>query len=242
MRGTRCLQCKEPFNPRRADALYCQQLCRQAAYHQREKVAKAASVEQRKVGALQVIDRLNTHQTISNMLHAQAKANRIDVSFMPVSSGVIAVEGRPGAFDAARAILASFPYIDQKAEVSKDQAQAILSSGMAAEAEAYAILSSEHPGKSFVAREAEAECREAVARGGNVYELRASPDYIARRNRAARFRNDGAKFLGLHGSRCRCGNHWDEGSDWVCCGDLIQTDDAPDAPPGFPNPRGSSYG
>jgi hypothetical protein len=155
-----------------------------------EAASAAAVTEQRKAAALRVIDQLDAHRLIAAMLHAQAKADGIEVKFMPASSGVIAVEGRAGAFDEADALIAGFPYLSREGAVSEDEARAI-------------ILSSKNIGGSVIAREAQEECREAVARGGNVYELRANPDYVAERNRAASLRNEGARFLGLPGFRCR---------------------------------------
>ena len=188
----------------------------------------AAVTEQRKADALRVIDQLNAHQFIANALRAQAKAAGIEVSFMPASNGVIAVEISPGAFDEAATMIAGFPYLSREGTISKDEARAIISS-------------SKNLVGSVIAREAREECREAVARGGNVVELRAKPDYIADRNRAALLRNDGARFFGVQGFRCRCGSSWAGRDGWVCCGEPFDTD-TPDAPRGFPHPRTSRYG
>jgi len=85
----------------------------------RKKVADAASAaavaERRKADALRVIDQLDAHQFIAAALHAQAKAAGIPVKFMPASGGVIAVEGRAGAFDDADAMIAGFPYPSREA-------------------------------------------------------------------------------------------------------------------------------
>jgi hypothetical protein len=221
----RCSHCRTEFRPKRSDARYCSNLCREAAHRMRKKdtdaAAAAAVVEERKAEALRVIDQLDAHQFIAVMLHAQAKADGIDLRFMPATRGVVAVEGRAGAFDEARAMIAGFPYLSREETVSGDEARAI-------------VLSS-NLGGSVIAREAEQECREAVARGGNVYELRANPDYIAARNRAASLRNEGAKFLGLPGFRCRCGSSWAGRDGWTCCGEPFDTN-TPDAPRGFPHP------
>jgi hypothetical protein len=230
-----CLHCRTDFKPKRSDARFCSNLCREAAHRMRKKDAEAASaavvVEQRKAEGLRVLEQLDAHELIANVLHAQAKANGIDVRFMPAASGVIAVEGRAGAFRDASAVIARFPYLSVPDYTEGDD-----------RARSLVMTSKEIAGASVIAREAAAECREAASRGGNVYELRAKPDYIADRNRAARLWNDGAKFLGLKGFRCRCG-HSQAGSDsWTCCGDPLDTD-TPDAPRGFPHPRTSSrYG
>jgi hypothetical protein len=226
----RCLHCRTDFRPKRSDARYCSNLCREAAHRMRKKDAEAASAaavtEQRKAAALRVIDQLDAHRLIAAMLHAQAKADGIEVKFMPASSGVIAVEGRAGAFDEADALIAGFPYLSREGAVSEDEARAI-------------ILSSKNIGGSVIAREAQEECREAVARGGNVYELRANPDYVAERNRAASLRNEGARFLGLPGFRCRCGKSQAGRDSWTCCGEPFDST-TPDEPRGFPHPRGFS--
>jgi hypothetical protein len=227
----RCSHCSTNFRPKRSDARYCSNPCREAAHRMRKKDAEATSaaavVEQRKAEALRVIDQLDAHRHIAVILHAQAKANGIDVGFMPTSNGVIAVEGRPGAFDDADTLIAGYPYLQR---------------GAVSEAAASAILSSRNIGGSLLAREAEAECRQAAARGANVYELRPRADYVGDRNRAARLRNDGARFLELQGFRCRCGHSQAGRDSWSCCGEPFDTT-TPDAPRGFPHPRTSSrYG
>src|ERR1700722_509886 len=123
----RCLHCKTEFRPKRSDARYCpNNLCRQAAYHMRKKAADTASAaavtEQRNADALRGIDQLNAHQCIANALPAQAKAAGIEVSFMPASNGVIAVEISPGAFDEAATMIAGFPYLSREGTIRKDEA------------------------------------------------------------------------------------------------------------------------
>jgi hypothetical protein len=209
-----CSHCRTDFRPKRSDARYCSNLCREAAHRMRKKdveaTTAAAVVAQRKAVALRVLDQLDAHRHIAAILHAQAKADGIEVSFMPAASGVIAVETRPGALDEADTLIAGFPYLSREGAVSEDAVRA--------------ILSSKNIGGSVIAREAEAECRQAVARGGNVYELRADPDFIAARNRAARFRNDGATFLGLLGFRCSCGKSRAGRDEWMCCGEPFDID------------------
>jgi hypothetical protein len=224
----RCSHCRTDFRPKRSDAKFCSNPCREAGYRVRKKDAEAASAaavaDQRKAAALRVIDQLDAHRFITSMLNAQAKIDGIDVKFLPAESGVIAVEGRAGAIDEASALLGGFPYLSREGTVSSDQARAII------------IFSSKSNGGSVIAREAEKECREAVVRGGNVYELRPNPDYIAKRNRAAAGRNEVATFLGTHGFRCRCGNSWAGRDSWTCCGEPFDAE-TPDAPRGFPHPR-----
>jgi hypothetical protein len=97
---------------------------------------------------------------------------------------------------------------------------------------------------SFVAREAAKAAQSALESGGNVIQLRARPDYIADRNRAASFRNQGATFLGVRGFRCSCTRFWDGQREWgehgfMCC-DTSSDTDIPDEPRGFPHPRNPS--
>jgi hypothetical protein len=224
----RCLHCRTKFRPKRSDAKYCGPLCKQAAHHGRKKATKVASeealAEERKAEGLRVIAQMDAIQFIATMLRAQAKLLGLDVKFAPAPTGVIAVEGRAGAFDEADVMMAGHPYLTHGA-ISKDDARAIISS-----------LDSSG---SVIAREAQAEVHEAVARGGNVYELRPRADYIANRNRAAAIRNDGAKFLGLRGTRCGCGKSWAGRGGWTCCGESFDTT-IPDEPRGFPHPRGAT--
>lgn len=223
----RCAHCRSDFRPKRSDARFCSNLCREVAYRMRKKETDAASasavVEQRKAEALRVIDQLAAHQLIAAALHAQAKAAGIEVAFMPASNGVIAVEVEAGAIDEAAAVIASFPYLSAPDDSeSGDRARAL-------------VMASKDIAGSLIAREAAAECREAAARGNNVFELRARPDYIADRNRAALVRNDGARFLGMPGFRCRCGRSWAGRDGWNCCSEPFDTE-TPDAPRGFPHP------
>jgi hypothetical protein len=245
MRGTRCRHCKTNFNPKRRDAIYCCDLCKQAAYHKRKKVADtaaaAATSKKRQAEAIRTINQYDTHQTIMTMLRAAAKVGGIDVKFAPSSSGVLAVEGRPGAFDQAHAMLASFPYLSHKA-VDPDLAREDWLMAADRKDKAYTVASLENPGTSLVAKEAQEEFANALSRGeASVIELRTNKDYIPERNRAARFRNDGAKFLGLRGFRCpRCGTGRAGRDGWECCGEAFDTQ-TPDEPRGFPHPR-ASYG
>jgi hypothetical protein len=189
--------------------------------------AEAALAEQRKAEALRVFDQIGAHQLIAAVLHSQAKAAGADVAFMPAPHAILAVEGRPGALHDAVTVIARFPYLGAPHEAG-DTARTIVAD------------SETDLGGSVVAREAAAECREAVARGGNVYELRPRPDYIRERNSAARLRNDGARFLGLKGFRCRCGKSRAGRDGWFCCGQNFDNT-IPDAPRGFPLPRISSW-
>jgi hypothetical protein len=227
----RCSHCHTNFSPKRSDAKYCSNPCREAAYHKRKKVSDRASAaavaEERKAEGLRVIAQVDAIQFIATMLRAQAKLLGFDVKFAPAPTGVIAVEGRLGAFDeAADTMMAGHPYLTRcEGRISTDDAQA--------------MISSLEGGGSIIAREARAEAHEAVARGGNVYELRPRADYIANRNRAAAIRNDGAKFLGLRGTRCRCGASWAGRDGWSCCGEPFDIAN-PDEPHGFPHPRGAT--
>lgn len=240
----RCTHCRTEFRPKRSDAKFCGDLCRQAAHKMRHKAADAAAeaaiAGQRKAEALRVFDQLNANQLIANVLHHQAKAAGVDVAFTPASNGVLAVEGRPGALDEASNVIESYAYLsvpdcpahDGASTLAVESAKVYRLFRSAADA---LEMEDNYFGGSLVAREAAAECREAVARGGNVYELRAKQDYVGDRNRAARLRNDGAKFFGLKGFRCRCGKSWAGDGQWNCCGESIAQ--TPDAPRGFPLPH-----
>ena len=219
----RCEHCRKTFTPKRSDARYCGDQCRKAAQRTRKADADTASaaavVSRRKDEALRILDQIAAHQMIAAALHAQAKIAGVSVAFMPASNGVIAVEVEPGAIDEAADVIAGFPSLSAPAD--SDTARGL-------------VMRSKDVG-SVVAREAAAKCREAARLGNNVFELRARPDYIADRNNAARLRNDGARFLGLKGFRCRCGHSWAGRDGWDCCSTPFDTA-TPDAPRGFPHP------
>jgi hypothetical protein len=276
----RCLQCRKNFRAKRSDAEFCSPACRKAAQRIRQRDdAPPLSDEvlrlMRKDAALAVLNQLDAVRHIARALHGEG------VPFLPTPTGVVAVEGRPGAFEKAKPMIAQYPLLDRMTAADRAAADATrramlnklvawrkdeecrsdsmgvkvdnlaienldreiewLRSALASKDDAAAAIKAALSG-SFVSREAAKAAQSALASGGKVIQFRSRHDeYIAKRNGAARFRNEGATFLGVRGFRCRCTRSWDGQREWgehgfMCCDTSFDTD-TPDEPRGFPHPR-----
>jgi hypothetical protein len=197
----RCAHCRELFKPKRPDALFCSNRCRQASYRRRSEASEAAVVKQRQAEALSIIDQFDRYQSIATVLHSQARVGGRDVGFMATKSGLLAA----GAPDTVSELIdAIAPYLRRETIPSEALLQ---------------MIWGQPPAGSFVAREAEKQCRSVLARNpSDVAFFSADPDYLEDRNNAVRNRNEHAIFVG-RGLKCRCGLSWEADGYFECCGE-----------------------
>jgi len=105
MRLKTCKHCRAKFQPARADAEFCGNLCRQAAYRVRN--GKTAAVRDEEVfqqrDALQAMRDFEGYCSIAATLALQADdINVKDVKFLAVKGGIAVLETTPGAVDRSR--------------------------------------------------------------------------------------------------------------------------------------------
>jgi hypothetical protein len=159
MRGIKhlCRHCKTKFIPRRRDAEFCSNLCRQAAYYKRgaKKRNAAAALAHQELEAewredgLDAIAEFQRYQSLAAMLHQRARDEGHKISCMATKIGLLATAktlddlyGSP--------ILSWIPrhlYECQKTTSRERELQALLS------------ISS---GGSYLAHEAERDCRKII--------------------------------------------------------------------------------
>jgi hypothetical protein len=156
MRGLRrvCKHCKTKFIPKRADAEFCCNLCRQAAYHKCKTVASAAEAatvfQERKHEALAIIDQFERYQSIAGALHQQAREGGYKVRFMATKIGILAVKGGDGLDIISHRQYRDLPRWFREIKTRSDSK------------EVSALLSLPSPfGAPYIAREAECEFRGA---------------------------------------------------------------------------------
>jgi hypothetical protein len=133
-------------------------MCRQAAHHKRKKVAAeteaAAVFEKRRDEALAVIDQIDRFQSIAAVLHQQAETQGLGLRFMATKLGVLAVESTSAgleSIDAFSHILSLA--VGRMVRTRSDDPELV------------ALLSLPSFGGSYIAQEAERECRKVLARG-----------------------------------------------------------------------------
>jgi hypothetical protein len=145
--GRPCKHCRQKFIPKRSDAEFCTNLCRQVAYYKRDcrkKDALAAEIVfKRRQNGLAAIADFGRYQSLAGMLHSRARDNNFNTGYMATRIGLLKVgSGSSGEF------------IPGRWEEIKTRSDS---------REITALLSQETFVGSYIAREAERECRELLA-------------------------------------------------------------------------------
>jgi hypothetical protein len=154
--------CKRKFRPKRTDAKFCSNLCRDAAAWLRKKDMTAAEAkavaeamfeqkQQRRQQGIRAIDEFARLQSLAGLLHLQARSAGAGVKVMATKIGILAVEAQPDALLA----LGGFTYLlfHRRLRVRSD------------DRELQALLSLPSYGGPCHAQEAERECRAVLDRG-----------------------------------------------------------------------------
>jgi hypothetical protein len=153
--------CKRKFRPKRADAKFCSNLCRDAAAWLRKKDMTAAEAkavadamfeqkQQRRQQGIRAIDEFARLQSLAGLLHLQARSAGAGVKVMATKIGILAIEAQPDALLA----LGGFTYLlfHRRLRVRSD------------DRELRALLSLPSYSGPCHAQEAERECRAVLDR------------------------------------------------------------------------------
>ena len=156
-----CKHCKSKFRPSRADAEFCRNLCRQAAYRMRRKDHKfektqhrARRMEDEAALAIRVFE---SYRREAARLHIQAEERDIkDVKFLGTPCGILAAEKVPGALRLAVA-RCDWPGGQLLREMIETE-------GYSKSPEMLAVIPRQPAtGATFIEREAEKECRDLLS-------------------------------------------------------------------------------
>jgi hypothetical protein len=93
-RACAALDCKNKFLPKRTDAEFCSPACRKASSRQR-KAADAADA------AARTAKRLAHYRWMAKELYTMAETSGLQVRFMGLENGVLAIEAQPGGIEMA---------------------------------------------------------------------------------------------------------------------------------------------
>jgi hypothetical protein len=150
-----CKHCKAKFIPKRTDAEFCCNLCRQASYHKRMVVKSAAEeaavFQKRKAEALVIIDQFERYQSMAGILHAKCRDLGLNNRYMATKIGIMAVKGGHGLDVIGHRLPSELPrwFREIKTRSDSPEVRALLS------------LPSQFGG-SFNARDAEKEFRAVI--------------------------------------------------------------------------------
>ena len=152
-----CKHCKAKFIPKRSDAEFCSNLCRQAAYFRRDRKRKEVQAveikKQRQEKALAVINQFDRYQSLAGMMHIEARARQFNIRYMATRIGILVVEGGSGAFGHFLRPRYRLPGWFQEIKSRSDSR------------EITALLSQESLSGPYMAKEAEQEFRAVLAQG-----------------------------------------------------------------------------
>jgi hypothetical protein len=168
--------CKEKFRPRRADALFCSDMCKQARHQmnnkKRQEIITFEIKQKRQEEALQAIGQFEQYQSTAGILHETAWKLGYDVKFLASRIGVLALEGpqsTPESIFWLRDRMRWWRKVDTKSD----------------DRELTALLSIHTLYGKYLAVEAERHFRRALARGpANVTVFLWDDDYAAEQIKA----------------------------------------------------------
>jgi hypothetical protein len=154
----RCQHCKERFRLRRADALFCSDMCKQARHRmnnkKKQEIVTFELKRKRQEEALAAIDQFESYQSLAGMVHETARCAGFNVRCMATKVGILIVEGGSGSFGHFMRPRYRLPPWYREIKTRSDSP------------EIKALLSQQNPGGPYIAIEAERDFRKVLDQEG----------------------------------------------------------------------------